>query len=514
VCRIFTTQTLGKQLPAQTSMKRNVYANFVAQIYVMAIGFVMAPIYLRYMGTEAYGLIGFFTMMSAWVQLLDMGLTATLVRETARFRGGAISISTLGAFLRVLEAIFGALSVVGAAVLLLCADLIATHWLKVQHLPLAEVSNAVMLMGLSVPLRWISGLYRGVVNGFERQVWLSGYNIFFATLRFVGVLSVFALMGATPVHFFAYQLLVALLEVCGLAAMTYRLIARGAAPKEKFSLKPLMGNLTFSLIIAFSSTVWVAVTQTDKLILSKVLPLAEYGMFSIAVVAAGAINAVGSPFSQAMLPRLTKLIAEQDEAEADRLYVRSTQAVCMLVAPAVAVLCLFAEPILRAWTGNPEIARYGAPVLALYAVGNGFVALAGFPYDMQYAKGDLRLHFVGTALTLVLLVPLFVLGAVYYGGPGTGAAWAAINGLYVLAWVPVIHARVFKGRHWQWMMRDVVPIVAPTVLVGWFLASIITFPTDRWAGLAFTVVLGCMLQAIAICGSSIVRNRVMRYFST
>ena len=68
----------------RTSLRRNILANSLSQIYVMAIGVVMAPVYLSFMGKEAFGLIGFFTMMTAWFQLLDMGLTPTLARETAR----------------------------------------------------------------------------------------------------------------------------------------------------------------------------------------------------------------------------------------------------------------------------------------------------------------------------------------------------------------------------------------------------------------------------------------------
>ena len=494
---------------AHPSMKRNIFANYVAQIYVMGIGIVMAPVYLHYMGTEAYGLIGFFTMMAAWFQLLDMGLTPTLVRETARFRGGAVGVDTLRALLRALEIIFGVVSLAGAAAMILLADQISTHWLKVQNLPIEQVAHAVKLMGLAIPLRWVSGLYRGVVNGFERQVWLGGYNILIATARFVGVLAVFATVGATPVHFFAYQLVVAVAELSGLAIMSYGLVRRGTGPREKFSFKPLMGNLTFSLIIAFTATVWVVATQTDKLILSKLLTLTEYGVFSLAVVAGGAISAVGGPFAQALLPRLTRLVAEKNDTGAARLYGDATQAVCVLVAPAVTALAFFAEPILRAWTGRPEIAHRAAPILCLYAIGNGWVALCSFPYFLQYAKGDLRLHFIGNVVLLALLVPLVFWGAVHYGAIGTGAVWAGLNGLYALGWVPVIHARVFKGQHWRWMTRDIVAIAVPTMLVGWLLAAVMPWPTGRWATLAVAAAAGAVLLAVAGGGSSMVRSRIM-----
>ena len=274
------------------SIKQNLIANYTSQLYVMGIGVVMAPVYLSYMGQEAYGLIGFFTVMGAWFQLLDIGLTPTLVREVARFRGGAISVNTLRSLLRALEVFFGAVSIAGGATIVLLSHEIALHWLKVQHLPIEDVAQAIVLMGLAIPLRWVSGLYRGVVNGFERQVWLGGYNIAIATFRFIGVIGIFRILGATPENFFAYQLILAAVELGGLTLMTYRLVRRGAVAREKFSWGPLLANLSFSLTIAFTATVWLTILQTDRMVLSKTLTLSAYGVFSIAIVAAATVRAL------------------------------------------------------------------------------------------------------------------------------------------------------------------------------------------------------------------------------
>jgi len=499
--------------PHRPSLKRNAAANYAAQIFTVIAGVVMAPVYLFYMGTEAYGLIGFFTMMTAWFQLLDIGLTPTMAREAARFRGGAISADTLRALLRALEIVFGSVSLIGAAILVFLAHTIATKWLQVQRLPVAEVAQAVMFMGLAVPLRWMSGLYRGVVNGFERQVWLSGFTILISFLRFVGVLAVFIAIGTTPVDFFAYQLGVAVCEFAGLSAMSYRISRRGNGPREPFSWKPLLANLTFSLTIAFTATAWVAISQTDKLLLSNLLPLAEYGVFAIAVVAANGINAVSGPLGQAVLPRLTKLAAEGDEAGLARLYGAVTQAVCVVVVPAAATLCFFAEPVLAIWTGKPELAQHAAPLLVLYALGNGCISLSALAYYLQYARGDLFLHFVGNALIVVTLLPLYLILAPRYGGIGTGAAWAIINGTYAFGWVPVIHRRVYRGHHWQWMLRNVIPIVIPTILCGTILKQLIAIPDGRWAGLSSLVCIGTALLITAIAGSEICRNWIKVRFA-
>ena len=70
---------------------------------------------------------------------------------------------------------------------------------------------------------------------------------------------------------------------------------------------PLKPVLRFSLMIAFTSSVWIFATQTDKLVLSRILPLADYGYFTLAVLVASGIQVLSGPVGNAIMPRLTKL---------------------------------------------------------------------------------------------------------------------------------------------------------------------------------------------------------------
>jgi O-antigen/teichoic acid export membrane protein len=493
------------------SIKRNVAANYLVQVYAVLISFVMAPVYLSYMGTEAYGLIGFFTMMQAWFQLLDLGLTPTIVRETALFRGGQISLGKLRVFLRSLEIIFVGVSLIACIAILALDHQIATRWLRVGSLPILDVQIAVGIMGLVVPLRWVAGLYRGIVVGFERMTWLATYNTVMATVRFVGVLAVFA-VGATSVrYFFMYQLLASMVDLACISIMSHRLLRGGRDDrKEPFSWAPLRGNLTFSLTIAFAAVAWVLLTQTDKLVLSRVLPLSAFGVFSLAVTAAGAINFVGGPISQALLPRMTKLTAEGRNEALYKLYSDATQTVCVIVIPAVAALTFLAEPILRAWTGHSDIAHQAAPILRLYAIGNGAVALGQFAYYIQYARGELRLHFIANAFILAALIPAFIWGGTNYGALGTGLAWAIANCFYLLFWVPVVHSRYLTGRHWSWVSKDVLYVAMPTVLLCWGISLLKIWPTNRLALIVFLACIGALLFTVAAVASSFVRSLIVR----
>ncbi len=494
------------------SFKRNVLANYASQIYVTVIGIAIMPLYLGYMGAEAYGLVGFFTTLLAWFYLLDMGLTPTVARETARFRGGATDALSYRRLVRALQAIFLAIAVAGGSAMFASAGFIARDWLSVQALSLNEVQFAVRMIALVVALRWMAGLYRGAISGSEALVWLGGYNAIIATLRFVGVLPVLMFVGPTPTAFFTYQLLVAIVEVAGLAAKTNALLPSVPAGQPLgWSFAPIKAVLKFSLTIAFTSSVWVLVTQTDKLVLSKLLQLAEYGYFMLAVVAASGVLIATLPIPVALMPRMARLEAEGDHAGLIKLYRDATQLVCVIGLPVAFTLAAFAEPVIWAWTGDPVAAKTAAPILQLYALGNAVLAVAGFPYYLQYAKGDLTLHLRGNVLFLILLIPSLVWATLHFGAIGAGWAWLVSILVYFIGWTPLVHRRFEPGLHWRWLLRDVAVSALAAGAIPASLSVITRPPGFRIAVVFFVLLTGLFAAAATALASSTCRAYGMSF---
>ena len=188
------------------SLKRNILASYASQIYITAAAILTVPLYIQYMGAEAYGLVGFFAMLQAIFNLLDLGLSPTVARESARFKGGAISLLEYRRLVRALEGVFVVVALVGGAALFALAQPLSTQWLNASQLPESELTHALQIMAVIVALRWMCGLYRGVITGAERLVWLSGFSSFIATARFVLVLPMLMFVSATPMAFFGFQL--------------------------------------------------------------------------------------------------------------------------------------------------------------------------------------------------------------------------------------------------------------------------------------------------------------------
>ena len=426
------------------SLKNNIISNYLSQLYVTLIGIALVPVYVKYMGAEAYGLVGFFAMLQAWFNMLDLGLSPTIARESARYHGGGMLPLDYRRLFRALSVIFTTIALVGGISLWLLAQVVATRWLNVETIPRAEVLFAVQIMAISVALRWMSGLYRGVVSGAERLILLSGFNALIATLRFVGVMGSMWLWGFTPKVFFVHQMLIAVLEVGGLFLMSRRLLPAACSLSEAigWSFHPVMPRLKFALTIAFTSSVWVLVTQTDKLILSGILSLSDYGYFTLAVMVASGIMVISGPVSSAIMPRMARLHAEGQHDEIIRVYRSATQLVTVIAGAAAITVTFCAEPFLYAWSGNVELAANAAPILKLYAIGNGVLIVGAFPYYLQYAKGDLRYHLIGNIVTGVGLIPGIIYASIKYGAIGAGWVWLGFHLLGLLMWAGYIHHKL------------------------------------------------------------------------
>jgi O-antigen/teichoic acid export membrane protein len=503
---------MTKDFISLMSLKRNIFANYVGQSYVALISIVMIPQYILYMGVEAYGLVGFFAMLQAWFQLLDMGLTHTITRETARFSGGADDAIDLRRLLRALEGIFIGVALVGCVGMIAGATTIARHWLNVQQLPIDEVQHAIMLMAVVVAVRWICGLYRGAISGFEHLVWLNSFNIAIATAHFVLVIPFFIFVGTRPTDFFFYQVAVSVVEIVMLVTKTYSLLPNvGSGERLLWQWQPLRGVLKFSASIAFTSLVWVLVTQTDKLLLSKLLPLTEYAYFTLAVIVASGVIVISSPVSGALLPRMTKLNAGNDEAGLIRLYCDAAQLVGIIAIPAALVLAFFPEQVLWVWTGDADIARKASSILTMYALGNGILALSAFPFYLQYAKGDLKLHIIGNALFAVLLIPALIWAVWKYGVTGAGYAWMWSNMACFLLWVPWVHKKLVRGLHVKWLydVAKVLLVSLGTLMISSaLLNSSIGWPQTRLPVAILLAALWTLQSSIAAMASASVREKI------
>ncbi|KZZ12873.1 polysaccharide biosynthesis protein [Oleibacter sp. HI0075] len=496
------------------SFKANVVASYASQMYMAGLGIFILPLYVEYMGAEAYGLIGFFTMLQAWFALLDLGLTPTISRETARFCAGSLSALQYRQLYRALSLIFFAIASVGGGALWFFSDEVATQWLKTSTLGVSEIILAVQIMAISVAIRWLSGLYRGVITGYEKIIQLSVINIVVTSLRFIGVFGSMAVLGFNIEVFFYHQLCIAVIELIALF-----LISRSALPDPMscggtigWSLKPVRPLLKFSLSVALTSSIWVMVTQVDKLVLSGILPLAEYGYFSLAVLFAAGILTLSTPVSTAIMPRMAHLYSSGDADGMINIYRATTQLVAAVAGSAAIFIAIFSESILYVWTGDAHIAKNSSITLTLYASGYGVLAIAAFPYYLQYAMGDLRYHLAGNIFTLAILIPVMVYAASNFGAEGAGWAWLTVHTSYLILWLGYVHKKLVPGLHLKWLFNDVLRVYFSPMILGTIISLLLPVDMDRVELFILLSVVALLVFASSILSSRALHLHFLRRF--
>lgn len=491
------------------SLRNNIIANYASQAYITVISLLMVPLYIRYMGVEAYGLVGFYWMLESWFVLLDMGLTTTMQRETARYCAGVADGDAYRRLLRVLERLFLAAALAGGSAIYLLSHPISIHWLHNSHLPHAEVERAVRLIACILAFRWMGSLYRGTISGSERQVWLGGFNSAVATFRAGGLMLALIHIGATPTVFFAFQCVIAAAELIGMLLYAYRFLpamtGNRSIPKDGALLKPLIG---FSLAVGLSSMATTVVSELDKLMLSNILSLKGYGYFSIAILVADGVNRLSLPVMSAMLPRMSRLEAAHDHAGLIRIYRQSTQLVTVFAGSAAITIAFCAEPLLFAWTGDRALAVQTAPILQLYALGNGIMVLGIFQYYLQYAKGELRLHLIWTAFSVVVLIPSIIWAATRYGAVGSGFVWLGINLVAFMFWQPFVHARYAPSLNLKWYAQDVLVIASAACAAGYAGSALLLQGVGRWSVLAGVAACGLLVLLAGSASSSAVKTKL------
>lgn len=446
------------------SLKKNTIANYIGQGYTILLAVVILPLYLKRLGAEAYGLVGFFLVMQAWLNLLDMGLTPTLAREVARIRGGACDFAELRRLLRSLEVVFLILSVVIGLGIVIGSNWAAHNWLKVETLTYSDVAYCIALMGIMVGIRWFAALYRSGIRGMECLVWLNGTNMLIETLRFVGGLALLHWISREPIHFFEYQLSIGIIELMFMGVKFYSLLP-GKGGHFGFSWESIRGILPFASGIAYLAFIWVLLTQLDKLLLSHLLPLKEYGYFALVAIVANGVLQISAPISQALLPRMTYLLAQGKEQEMLRLYRKATQFIAVIMFPLAGMVAIFSKELLFAWTGDKAAAEWAGPVLFWYVLGNGILSMGAFQYYLQFAHGKLKLHVIFNTFSGIISAPIVVFAAFYYGAMGVAVVWFWLRVIIFIIWPPIVHHNLAPGIHSKWLFKDIAPIFATTAIL-------------------------------------------------
>jgi O-antigen/teichoic acid export membrane protein len=449
------------------SLKHNVAANFISQAFVVLMTFALVPLYIRSLGLEAYGLIGLFVALQAWVTVIDLGLSYTLNLEMARYSAGSTRPDDLHGLLRAVQWLYAGIGLSIALLIWATAPYFAHHWFQVSGLSNDMVQTSLQLLGLNLVLRWASQIYRSGIQGLQRQVWLAAFTVASTALRTVGTVWLLVWGGAGVVEFFAWQLAVTALELGWLVARLHAWMPPRAAAAAGPTLAPLRKVWRFAGAVLVTNLCAALMTQVDKLILSRALPLQEFGTYAFAFTLGTAVAVFTTPIFQAVSPRLTVDIASGDANRLIATYRKACQTMAVIVLPFAAVMICHAHALVFAWSGDALLAERSAALAAVFVAAYTLNSLVHVPAALALSHGWSGWAMISNLLACVLVVPGVFIGLAYFGAIGAALANLGLNVLYFVVAVWFLHRRYLVGQWRTWFFADsMVPMVVAFAIGG------------------------------------------------
>lgn len=442
-------------------LRDNVAAN-VAGTAVAAVAAVLsAPLIYRWLGPDAYGLVGIYVLLQTLMPLFDAGITAGLARAVAWHRGR--SLGEVRSLLHAAQRPAVMLALFFLAIAFASADFASKNWIGHAGIPVAFVRTTLWCMGCALAVRMVGGLWRATLMALELQVRANAIQAFAAVARTFGALVIAYATRTGIVGFFAFQIPISVVEAACYRHALRQVFSADASPIPRAELK---AHVRFALGIACLSAAWLATSQIEKVLLADRLPLSGYGAYSLGIHVASVILLAVGAVHGAILPRMTRQVAAREDAPLRELYGLAT-ALTVAMSCAVLVAIVIGGRLLVPSLRVPVDGIDPLHVAWIYGFGNMAVALLALAYQLQNARGVLRFHAWATGLQALIQVPMMAWAA--SSGDVVRTAWTFVfvNWLFVVAWIPVAHARFLPGGHLAWLATHLLPSLFAGALAGW-----------------------------------------------
>jgi O-antigen/teichoic acid export membrane protein len=470
----------------------NVLANLVGQGWGALLQLLVTPLYLRLLGIEAYGLIGFFVVLQTTAQVFDLGLAQTANRELARLSTDRDRFKLARDLVRTFEIVYWLLGFLIAAALYAVAPIMAASLFRPGTLSVPTIAEAIRLMALAFALQWPLGLYSGGMMGLQKQLHMNALRMFVSTLTSGGAVLVLWLVSPSIRAFMLWQIGAGCVAVALIGTFLWRSLPP-ADTKPRFQANLLRQVWRFAAGMSGLTVSAVVLTQLDKWILVQILSLENFGYFTLAVTFANALYLVITPIFSASYPRFSVLVAQDDRANLSRLYHLVTQTMAVAVVPIAATLSLFSYDILLLWTRNETVANAASPIASILVIGTALNGLMNLPFALQLASGWTSIGLAINVVLTALLAPGIWFAATHYGAVGAAAVWILLNGIYLVAGIPLTHTRLLRGEGARVVRRDLAPPVIAAVVAIALLAFLL--PIGQSSGIAQLTLIGLVLAS-------------------
>jgi O-antigen/teichoic acid export membrane protein len=482
-----------------------IISGFLANGIGMLLGLISAPIYIKLLGIESYGLVGFYITLQATLQVFDFGISPTMTRELARFSVDEDGNKKSRDFVRSLESIYWGIGIGISLLLLVLSPSIAHEWLKVKNISDSTLSFVTLVIISLIFIQWPLSFYQGALIGLNRQTIANTIGVFFNFLRFSVSLSVLFLIDASIESFFLSQFICSLIQILVSIVAVWSILPKSET-QPKFDFQFIRESIQFSVGVGSINVLGLLLTQMDKIILSTLLSLEQFGYYVLASTVGRSISIVTTPVFNYIFPKFSTLVAEENQEHLSLTYRTSNQLMIVIAVPLSITIAFFAPDILTMWTHNSDIVTNVSKPTSILVLGTGLNSLMMTPYLLHLAYGETRRWFFMTMGFAGLLFTFLIIIVPTSGTIGASSTWLLLNSLQVLVGIPLTCFYLLPKEN---VINLFMELLIPICMSGFLTFIMYSLrPVESWL-IPYLLLVYCLTTILSILFCSNLRQRFL-----
>lgn len=467
-------------------MFTNIVSNYLAKVWGIISVFFFVPFYIKYLGIESYGVINFYTVILSIMYFADGGLSASLNREFAR----NTDKEYLGNMLFTIEKVYLAICLFIIIIIFSFSGFIALNWLQSDTISPEDLRIYISLMGISVAFQLFTTLQSSGLMGLEKQVLSNGIHVASSMFRSALVLIPLYLYP-TLLTFFIWQVSVNIVFFFITRYNLWKFIKTKMSYKfDKQVLKTVgrfAGGMMLMAIISSLNT------QIDKLVISKILSLKEFGYYSLAGILSQVPVLIITPIAVAILPRMVKYSANIDKHNLTKLFHVYTFILSALATSGAMVLFLFTKDFLLIWTNDILIVNAIETVTKVLLIGGLFLSFQYMPYHLAIANGHTKTNVRLGVVSVICIIPALIYFVKQFGLIGATYTWLIINMFAYFYLGYFIISRFLENEFKRWLVNGTLIPLIISILVG-VISYFLTINLPKGYNIFFYSIIICLIS--------------------
>src|SRR5437899_3274974 len=453
-----------------TRLTRNIIYNVAGQGLFLVLSLIAVRFIFRRLGDDVFGIIFFnLVLTTVLASALELGISATIVREVSSFfdkdRGYVTALIRTGTVL------YWGLGLVLVAIIWLTAPLLVTHWVNLKSLDAGTAATTLRILSATTLVALPKALYTSIFRVRLMMALNNAIDVGTAAAQQAGIL-LLLLRGANVYVVAGWISASVILGIIAYVVVAARLVGWSTL-RPAFSGEVVRRTIGFTGHMMVISVLSLVHTQAAQVIVSKLLPIAEFGFYGLAASTVNRATLVTNAVAQAAFPSLSSLFASGDRPSLLTQYRKLQDLVCYGTFPIYAGICFAAVPVYT-YVFNAGVAQRLLLPTAFLALGSWMNATISIPYMLSVAMGKPQIAARLNVYALIVVLPVTVLLVLRFGIAGAGFSWVFYHLVGYAYMVPRVCLDCLgsPARLWYVHVLKVVGLGAVTYGPAWLVLNL------------------------------------------